>query len=86
MDMNMNLKIKPHCWDCQGMGQVFVGAEMRPNPYDYSDYNEVWTMCETCGGTGRSWRFWLIESKHQFTELLRRIRRARLGPPKDIPF
>lgn len=63
------------CRECNGYGELFAGAEMRPNPYDYSDYNEIWLPCHRCGGKGKTWLppwyVWLNELKyriHHFKE------------------
>jgi glycerophosphoryl diester phosphodiesterase len=41
------------CPECGGKGEVFLGADMHPNPYDYSDYEEIWVKCTACGGGGK---------------------------------
>lgn len=41
------------CNHCLGTGEVFEGALMKSNPYDYGDYEEIWTTCEKCKGNGR---------------------------------
>lgn len=48
--------MKPICVDCHGEGQTFDGVFMQANPGYYGDYDEVWTPCHNCNGTGKAWR------------------------------
>lgn len=45
------------CPACRGEGEIFAGAEMHPNPYDYSSYNEIWVRCPVCAGD-EGWPYW----------------------------
>ena len=85
----MNIKMDLFaCWNCEGNGETFEGAMMRPNPSSYADYDEVWRPCEVCNGKGWAFRYLLKNIPHLISHLRREYftKPVTITEEDEIPF
>lgn len=75
------------CWDCEGTGESFYGNTTNGAP---DCIIEIWDTCETCDGTGRTWKyFWMNVKQFVYWQLYVPIRYRKpveVSEEDDIPF